>query len=181
MALGRLVFCEMQTSEERFRNIKKIGTQEKWTQDLYHRLLVFSWAKFFLSYLAFFFLFNIIFAFLYWIFPGSVAGTNNSFWHAFVFSVQTFSTVGYGAFSPFSDWAHLIVIIQSVLSVFVTALLTGLIFAKFSRPSARIVFSKNILINNFDGQRTLTLRMGNLRANQIAEAQVRTVIQWFNL
>ncbi|MEQ1664117.1 MAG: ATP-sensitive inward rectifier potassium channel 10, partial [Bdellovibrionales bacterium] len=56
------------------------------------------------------------------------------------------------------------------------ALLTGLIFSKFSRPNARIIFSKNILINNFDGKRTLMLRMGNLRANQIAEAQVRMMV-----
>ena len=165
----------MQSSEERFRNIKKFGTQEKWSQDIYHNLLVYSWTRFFLSYLGLFLLFNIIFATLYWSFPGSVAGTNNSFWHAFAFSVQTFSTVGYGAFSPHADWAHGIVIIQSILSVFVTAVLTGLIFAKFSRPSARIIFSNNILINQFDGKRTLTLRMGNLRANQIAEAQVRMV------
>jgi inward rectifier potassium channel len=110
------------------------------------------------------------------VFPGSISGTDSSFWHAFVFSVQTFSTVGYGTFSPFSNWSHIFVIIESILSVFVTALLTGLIFSKFSRPNARIIFSKNILINNFDGKRTLMLRMGNLRANQIAEAQVRMMV-----
>ncbi|MFZ3230657.1 MAG: ion channel [Pseudobdellovibrio sp.] len=166
----------MQTSEERFRNIKKLGTQSKWTQDLYHSMLIFSWRKFFLIYVCLFTLFNIFFAFFYWIFPATLAGTDNSFWHAFVFSVQTFSTVGFGVFSPNSDWAHSVVIIESLLSVFVTALLTGLIFAKFSKPSARIIFSNNILINTFEGKRTLMLRMGNLRANQIAEAQVRMVV-----
>ncbi len=166
----------MQTTEQRFKDIKKIGTQTKWTEDLYHSLLSFNWSKFFLSYLLLFLVFNSFFAFCYWVFPGSITGTDHSFWQAFAFSVQTFSTVGYGAFSPHSDWAHSIVIIQSVLSVFVTALLTGLIFAKFSRPSARIVFSKNVLINNYDGKRMLMLRMGNLRANQIVEAQARMVV-----
>ena len=143
--------------------------------DLYHTLLVFSWSQFFISYLVFFLLFNFVFAFCYWIIPGAIVGTNNSFWHAFTFSVQTFSTVGYGVFSPHSDWAHTVVIIESILSVFVTAVLTGLIFSKFSRPSARVVFTDKLLINNFDGKRTLMLRLGNLRANQIAEAQVRIV------
>jgi inward rectifier potassium channel len=165
----------METSEHRFSQIQKIGTQKKWLQDLYHSLLVFSWTKFFFSYLVFFALFNIIFAYLYWLFPGAISGTDNSFWQSFVFSVQTFSTVGYGTFSPHSDWAHGIVIIESVLSVFVTAVLTGLIFSKFSRPSARIIFSDKILINDFDGKRTLMFRMGNLRANLIAQAQVNLV------
>ncbi len=166
----------MQTTEERFRHIKKTGSSSKWTQDFYHRLLVSSWRQFFLIYLLFFLLFNAVFATCYWLVPGSVSGTNGSFWQDFAFSVQTFSTVGYGVFSPKTEWAHAIVIIQSILSVFVTAALTGLIFAKFSRPRARILFSKNILINNFEGKRTLMLRMGNLRANHIAEAQVRIVV-----
>ena len=166
----------MKTTKQRFREIKKIGNRDKWTLDLYHKLLIFSWPKFFLIYVLFFFLFNLIFAFAYWIFPNSISNINGSFWLSFAFSVQTFSTVGYGVFSPHSEWAHIIVIIESVLSVFVTAVLTGLTFAKFSRPSARILFSKNILINTFDGKRTLMFRIGNLRANQIAEAQVRMVV-----
>lgn len=166
----------MKTTKERFLGIKKIGNQEKWTIDLYHKLLTSSWPKFFLSYVLFFLLFNLIFAFGYWYFPDSISNTNNSFWLSFAFSVQTFSTVGYGVFAPQSSSAHTIVIIQSVLSVFVTALLTGLTFSKFSRPSARILFSKNILINTFDGKRTLMLRIGNLRANQIAEAQVKMIV-----
>ncbi len=108
--------------------------------------------------------------------PGALAGTDQSLWQAFVFSVQTFSTVGYGQFLPHTDVAHGVMVLQSILSVFVTAVLTGLIFAKFSRPSARIMFSEKILISPFDGKKTLMFRMGNLRANQIAEAQVRMVV-----
>ena len=167
----------MQTTEDRFKSIKKIGAKARLTEDLYHTLLIFDWRKFFLSYLIFFLLFNLIFAFCYWVFPSTLAGTDNSFFDAFSFSVRTFSTVGYGVFSPHSNWAHnIIVIVESVLSVFVTALLTGLIFAKFSRPKARIIFSNNVLINNFEGKRTLMLRMGNLRSNQIVEAHARMVV-----
>lgn len=166
----------MQSTAERFRNIKKIGTHSKWTQDIYHTMLTIGWVEFFLFYVGFFVCFNLAFAGLFWGSPGDINGTDNSFWNAFVFSVQTFSTVGYGAFSPKTDYAHDIVIVESILSVFVTAVLTGLIFSKFSRPSARIVFTKSILVNNFEGKRMLMFRMGNMRANQIAEAQVRMVV-----
>jgi inward rectifier potassium channel len=162
--------------DERFKGIRKIGTKSKWTQDFYHSVLAASWPVFFLFYSLSFLFFNFVFAVLYYLIPGSVAGTDRSLWHLFCFSVQTFTTIGYGVFTPGSDAGHLLVLIESILSVFVTALLTGLIFSKFSRPSARIIFSKNVLINNYDGKRTLSLRMGNLRANQIVEAQVRVVI-----
>lgn len=165
----------MQTTDERFGKIQRTGGTTKWTQDFYHSLMVIGWMRFFLSFVGFFFLFNGVFASIYWLFPQTVAGTDQSFWQAFVFSVQTFSTVGYGAFLPDNNWGHAIVVLESLMSVFVTAVLTGLVFSKFSRPSARILFSKNVLINNFDGRRVLTLRIGNLRTNQIAEARVHVV------
>lgn len=165
----------MQSSADRFKNVKKIGSHNHWLQDTYHTLLLFNWSRFFLTYVLLFLVFNGMFGFFYWVDSGALEGTDHSFLHAFAFSVQTFSTVGYGAFHPQNTYAHIIVIIESILSVFVTAVLTGLIFAKFSRPSARIIFSKYVLINQFDGKRTLMFRMGNLRANQIAEAQVSMV------
>lgn len=166
----------MASTNERFKEIKKIGTEKFWILDFYHSVLVMSWRYFFLGFVAFFVSFNGLFAVLYWIFPNSLGGTDNTFWHAFLFSVQTFSTVGYGAFVPRSDFAQTITVIQSALSVFFTALLTGLTFSKFSRPTAKIIFSKNILVNYFDGNKILTFRMGNLRSNMIAEAQVRMVL-----
>jgi inward rectifier potassium channel len=165
----------MESSDQRFSRIKKIGAQTGLFQDFYHTLLTSSWSKFFTSYLLFFLTFNIFFATAYWCFPDALSGTDQSFWHSFVFSVHTFSTVGYGVFAPHSNWSHVVVIIESIFSVFVTALLTGLIFSKFSRPSAKIIFTDHILINNFEGKRTLMFRMGNLRTNQIAEAQVKLV------
>ncbi len=166
----------MISTYDRFKQIKKIGNEKFWLQDFYHSVLIIPWRYFFLIFLAFFIVFNSIFAYFYWIFPNSLSGTDNSFWEAFLFSVQTFSTVGYGAFVPQSDFAQTITVIESALSVFFTALLTGLTFSKFSRPIAKIIFSKNMLINSFDGNKILTFRMGNLRSNIIAEAQVRIVL-----
>lgn len=165
----------MQTTQARFENVKKIGTHTGLTQDLYHSLLVVTWRKFFLFYFLFFVFFNLIFAIIYSSVVDGVSGVHQNLWHAFCFSVQTFSTVGYGVFAPQTDGAHFVVVIEAILSVFVTAVLTGLIFAKFSRPSAKFLFSDKMLINNFDGQRTMMLRIGNLRSNLVAEAQVRMV------
>lgn len=166
----------MQDTNDRFRHIKRTGRRKRWSYDFYHSLLTISWRRFFLLFAGFFFIFNGVFGFFYWAQADSILGTDGSYWNAFLFSVQTFSTVGYGAFSPHTSWAHSIVVCESLLSVFVTAVLTGLVFAKFSRPTAKVIFSKNILIQNFDGQRILTLRIGNLRGNQIVEAQVRMVM-----
>lgn len=166
----------MQSANDRFLTIKKIGFKRKVSEDIYHKLLTITWSKFFIIYLVFFLVFNLLFGVLYWIFPNTLLGTNGGFFHAVAFSVQTFSTVGYGAFSPSSNYAHGLVIIESFLSVFVTALLTGLVFAKFSKPQAKILFSSNVLINQFDGKKTLMFRISNLRSNHIAEAKIRVVI-----
>ncbi|MGZ3724789.1 MAG: ion channel [Pseudobdellovibrio sp.] len=165
----------MESVNDRFKHVKRIGAHSKWLQDFYHSILVSAWFSFFSLYVCSFVLFNLIFAMIYWLVPTTIEGTDGSLWHAFSFSVETFATIGYGEFYPKSDFGHFLVILEALISVFVTAVFTGLIFAKFSKPSARIIFSKNILINNFDGKRTMTFRMGNLRANQIAEAQVRMV------
>ena len=166
----------METVDERFKVVKKIGAHSKWLQDFYHSILVSTWVSFFSFFVGAFILINLGFALIYWLVPTTVHGTDGSLWHAFSFSVETFATIGYGEFYPDSYLGHLLVIIEALFSVFVTAVFTGLIFAKFSKPSARIIFSNNLLINNFDGKRILTFRMGNLRGNQIAEAQVRMVV-----
>jgi inward rectifier potassium channel len=164
----------MENTITRFNGIRKTGTLEGW-QDAYHILLTMGWRRFFFTFAAFFVLFNGLFGFIYWDLPDALLGTDGSYWQAFTFSVQTFSTIGYGVFSPKSGPAHAVMVVESLLSVFVTAVLTGLVFSKFSRPTARILFSNNILVHDFDGRRVLALRVGNLRRNQIAEANVRMV------
>lgn len=166
----------MKTPSEYFKKIEKIGGRPHWSQDLYHYLMVISWPRFFLIFVIFFISFNSFFGFLYWIVPDTVAGTDHSFWQAFLFSIQTYSTIGYGIFYPNSNWAHVLVVLESILTIFFSAALTGLVFAKFSRPSAKILFSKNVLINQFEGKPTLMMRMGNLRDNQISEARVRLIV-----
>ncbi|MEO7093720.1 MAG: ion channel, partial [Polyangiales bacterium] len=95
-----------------------------------------------------------------------------SFTDALSFSVQTMATIGYGVMHPASNPANGAMIIESMFGIIFTALATGLVFAKFSRPTTRISFSQSVVITTFEGKRTLMFRIGNRRSNVIVEAQL---------
>jgi inward rectifier potassium channel len=165
----------MVSVSDRFLRIKRLGVEERWLTDVYHRLLVTTWTKFSILICLVFLVFNAFFACLYWAWPNTIGNSSGTWFEAFAFSVQTFSTIGYGVFHPNTTWAHSLVVLESMGSMLATAVLTGLTFAKFSKPSARIVFSNNVLITQFDSKPTLMIRIGNLRGNQIVEANIRVV------
>ncbi len=120
-----------------------------------------------------FILINVLFGSIYFLLPNSLTLENPSWWDCFFFSIQTLSTIGYGTISPLSFDANLVVSIESGLGLIFTALVTGIVFSKFSRPSAKITFSKPVLINNHDGKRVLTFRVGNIRGNDIVDASIK--------
>ncbi|MEZ4399389.1 MAG: ion channel [Kofleriaceae bacterium] len=141
--------------------------------DLYHAILVRSWG-FLLGLLAVLVIaYNLAFGVVYWA-VGGVANVHG-FADCFFFSVQTAGTIGYGAMTPSSTVANLVVTAESILSLLATALATGVVFAKYSRPTARIRFAARPTIAPFEGQPTLRLRLGNQRGNSIVEAQIRVV------
>jgi inward rectifier potassium channel len=153
-----------------------LGAPRASLRDFYHLFLRASWSAalgaIVLSYLAL----NALFAVAYAWVGGVTAARAHSFWDAFCFSVQTMGTIGYGAMYPTSVAANVVMIVESVTSLVVTAVATGLVFAKFSRSTARIVFSKNAVIGPMDGVPTLMVRVGNERGNSILEATVRVVL-----
>jgi inward rectifier potassium channel len=141
--------------------------------DFYHGLLIATWPSFFLQTAAIFLGVNLIFALLYLVDPGGIAHARpGSFADAFFFSVQTIGTLGYGVMAPRSLWANLLVTGESFLGVFNIALAAGLVFARFSRPSARILFSNIAVITPFDGVPTLMFRAANQRGNSIVDAAI---------
>ncbi len=105
-------------------------------------------------------------------FPGSLSIYPLHLKNAFFFSVQTFSTVGYGTISPVSIYGNTIVVIEIMIWLISTAVSTGLVFARFSKPSARIIYSNNLLINKYNNERVLMFRMANSRSNEILAASV---------
>lgn len=168
---------KMKRLRNRNMQIRRVGVEETLWTDLYHRMMRLTWPRFFLLVFFCFITINLFFATLFAISPGSLSdGGKSDFWTYFAFSVETFSTIGYGNIYPVSAYGNLIVTIEAGASLILTALLTGLIFSKFSRPSARIVFSQNILWTSQNGQPVLSVRLGNIRANQVFDGRARMTL-----
>src|SRR5450631_3641567 len=125
-----------------------------------------SWPALFGSFAVFFLLFNLAFATLYSLQPAGIANLHPpGYWGAFFFSVETLATVGYGDMHPQTLYAHLIATLEIFVGMSGIALATGLIFARFSRPHAKIVFSRYAIIRPLDGRMTLMVRSANARQN----------------
>lgn len=141
--------------------------------DLYHLLLVLSWPRFLTGVAALYVVVNLLFAALFRLGGDCIHNARpGSFADAFFLSVQTFGTIGYGYLAPKTDWANAVVALEGLVGLLSTALVTGLVFARFARPTARVMFSRFAVVTRRDGARTLQFRVANERGNQIAEAQI---------
>jgi inward rectifier potassium channel len=153
--------------------VRRIAARRSGAADLYHRLLTTPWWGFFAVIAVVYVLFNIAFGTLYLLQPDAVANAHpGSFADAFFFSVQTMATIGYGDMHPATLYANLLVSIEVLLGMTGLALATGLMFARFSRPTARVIFSRKAVIAPHNGIPTLMFRAANQRRNQILEAQI---------
>ncbi len=145
--------------------------------DPYHALLTAGWGVFFALLAAAYVVFNLVFAVLYRLQDGSIFNAKpGSFADAFFFSVQTMATLGYGDMHPATLYANLLVTAEVLLGLTGFALATGLVFARFSRPTARIMFSRYAAVTSHDGRRMLMFRAANQRRNRILEAQASLML-----
>ena len=151
-----------------------IGDERAILRDAYHIFLRLRWSASIALIAALFFAINLIFATLYYVI-GGVNGTDGSFFDALSFSVETLATIGYGAMNPRSTAAHVVMMLESIASLINTALVTGLVFTKFSRPTTRVAFSTSAVITQHEGNRTLMFRASNRRSNVIVEATIHVV------
>ncbi|WP_206954954.1 ion channel [Trinickia acidisoli] len=150
------------------------GMPDRTRLDLYHRALTATWPVFFGSLGGFFVLLNAFFAVLYSFGSAPIANQSpHGFLGAFFFSVETLATVGYGDMHPQTIYAHAIATLEIFTGMSSIALATGLIFVRFSRPRARIIFSRFAVVRPLDGHPTLMLRAANARQNVIVEAKAR--------
>ena len=139
--------------------------------DPYHLVLTLTWPRFFGILILGFVLINLLFGTVYWLLPGSVANVRAGHFFDYVFfSIETLATVGYGVMSPASVAGHVVASVEILTGMVWIAITTGLVFARFSKPTARILFSDRALIRDFDGARVLMLRIANERHNRIVEA-----------
>jgi inward rectifier potassium channel len=141
-------------------------------RDLYHLILRAPWWAFFGGALLVFLSVNALFAAVYNLEPGCISHVS-SYEDAFFFSVQTLGTIGYGGMAPETRFAHVVVSIEAFTGIIMTALVTGLTFAKFARPTARVLFSRKAVIFPRDGVPHLMFRMANFRTNNVIEAQLK--------
>ncbi len=156
--------------------IRIIGGRPTPLRDFYHALLRISWPGTFSVIAGTFLCVNALFACAFVLSGGIAHARPGSFADAFYFSVQTMGTIGYGAMYPTSTATNLLVVLESLVSLTLVALATGLVFAKFSRPSARVVFSRHAVIGPMDGVPTLMIRLGNERGNRIVDVKFRAVL-----
>jgi inward rectifier potassium channel len=167
-------------------NVKRIGLPFFNTANNYHTLITMGWTKFCLMVVGIYVVINVIFAFIYLSFgPGGLDGTSgatSSFSHfldAFFFSAQTISTVGYGRISPKNVAANSVAALESMLGLLSFALATGLLYGRFSRPSAQIVYSKNILVAPYrENSRGLMFRLANLRRNILVDLEIEIIFSY---
>ena len=156
------------------REIRTIGGETAFWSDLYHRAMTASFRAFFLTTLTMFLGINLFFAILYALGEGSVAKVGEPYFiNLFFFAIEAFTTVGFGDMYPATSWGHTVYAFEGFVSLLLTATLTGLIFARFSRPRARILFADNPVIAKHDGKSHFMLRIANARHNYIADASAQ--------
>ena len=143
--------------------------------DAYHFLRTASWTRIALLFIGLFFGFNLLFALILW-FGGADITNGKGFSDDFWFSVQTLATIGYGVLAPNDTLSNVVVTLESLLGLGLTAVMTGVFFARFATTSARVIFSQVAVIHEFDGKPTLMFRMANARATAIVEATVRVYL-----
>jgi inward rectifier potassium channel len=160
------------------REVRTQGIAPAVYQDLYHHFMTVSWPRLFATIAGLFLGFDFLFGCLYRLVPGCIANLNPpGFAGAFFFSVETLATVGYGDMHPQNLYGHTVAMVEMFVGLMMLALVTGLMFARFSRPRARFLFARHAVVRPVDGRRTLMFRAANARQNvvQEASAQLRLV------
>lgn len=163
-------------------NIRRTGLPFFRSADVYNSLITMHWGKFSLLILLSYFIINSLFAFLYmWAGMNNLNGsfgvtTSEKFLDAFFFSAQTISTVGYGHISPKGVITSSIAAFESMMGLLSFALATGLLYGRFSRPTAKLTYSKNILVSPYQDKKGLMFRFANYRSNQLIEIEVEVFL-----
>ncbi len=163
-------------------NVALEGLNPLTSLGVYQWLLRISWPHFLLFVCASYILVNLVFAGAYLLCGPDALQTstgqfaNQQFYRAFFFSVDTFATIGYGNIYPVGVAANTLVAIEALLNIVSIALVTGVVFARFSRPSARIIYSRNAVVAPYRGGTALEFRIANARSSQLIDVQVQAIL-----
>ncbi|HEX8243647.1 MAG TPA: ion channel [Longimicrobium sp.] len=163
-------------------NVERHGLHPLRSLSVYHYLLTVTWTRFLLLVCAAYLAINAVFAGLYWLCgPGTLTGHDGldgsgRYLTAFFFSVETLATVGYGNISPNGLPANLLVTVEALAGLLMFALVSGLVFARFARPVAWIIFSRNALVAPYRGYSAFMFRIVNGRSNQLIEVHAKVAL-----
>src|SRR5882762_4555694 len=156
------------------REVIAEGLHLNFWADISHRCMTASWPAFIAGAALVFIVFNAVFALFYWIGNQPISNVPGGAYIDYLyFSIETLSTAGYGDMHPQTHYGHFIATVELFTGIFSMSLMTGLIFARFSRPNARLLFANNPVITNLDGVPTLMVRLANERHNVIGNANAR--------
>jgi inward rectifier potassium channel len=156
------------------REIITEGLRLNFWADISHRCMTASWPSFIGGAALVFLVFNAVFALLYWLGDQPVSNVPGGAYIDYLyFSIETLSTAGYGDMHPQTHYGHFIATVELFTGIFSMSLMTGLIFARFARPNARLLFAENPVISNYEGKPTLMLRFVNERHNIIGNANAK--------
>jgi inward rectifier potassium channel len=159
------------------RDVVSVGLDTSALHDAYHTLLTMRWRVFFLLVFLAYVTANGLFAVGYWALGDGIENAEpGSFRDAFFFSVQTLATIGYGKMAPRTLGANVLVAVEALLGLVGLAVTTGLVFARFSRPTARVLFSRVAVVGPYEGVPSLMFRMANTRSSQIVEARLKLTL-----
>jgi len=161
--------------------VVKIGDREimahgldRWSRgDLYHSAMTASWPVFFSAFAVAYLAINVVYALLYSFGDAPIANARPGFEDLFYFSIETLATVGYGDMHPQTRYGHVLATVEIFTGLSITAVMTGLVFARFSRPRARVMFARNPVIGAHNGLPALMVRMANARHNTITDATAK--------
>ena len=157
----------------RLTDIRRIGAPRSDASELYYALVSSSWRRLALMFALIFTIANAFFAVLYLLDEGGIQGSDGTFFSAYFFSVQSMSTIGYGTMSPTTLWTNIWVTVEVMFGIVLIALTTGIVFAKFARPTANVMFSKTAIITRRNGKPALMLRVANAREGALVAASMQ--------
>jgi inward rectifier potassium channel len=154
-----------------------VGRRKHGLHDMYARLLGATWRHMIGTLVSLYLIINVLFAFAYLATGDGIANARpGSFADAFFFSVQTIATIGYGGLLPKGTAANMLVTIESMFGFAFYAIVTGLVFSRFARPTARVMFSERAVIGNHNGKPHFVMRLANERNNSIVDARVKLTL-----
>jgi len=155
-------------------DLRKSGISRYDVRDPYHFAVTLPWSLFTIGMLVCILIINVAFAYLYLAEPGAVQNlTPGDFFRAFFFSLETMATVGYGEMAPASIYGHSVAGVEIIIGMAFTAIMTGLLFVRFSRPKARFLFAEKAVVSTYNSKPTLMLRIANGRFSMLTHAQAR--------